>query len=170
MSNLIIREMKGGYAARTRYNARRGNVTAAFAVDFTTRGEQLTRRACEEFGNIYVPVQLFVEKATVAAKRIIASLPLGGTLNVAGNGLYTLRGYTQEMCNDYLFQTLFACVNDVEIIYTGGQTGVDLAGARAGYKLGIRTIVTLPEGFLQRNAEGVDETHTKAEIEAQVCS
>lgn len=50
-------------------------------------------------------------------------------------------------------------------IYTGGQTGIDLAGAVAGYNLDIDTEVTLPKGFIMRFKDGKDVPMTKEEVE-----
>lgn len=53
-------------------------------------------------------------------------------------------------------------------LYSGGQTGVGLAGAIAGCMLGIDTEVTLPKGYLQRHADGKDYQHTRDEIQEQI--
>jgi hypothetical protein len=39
-----------------------------------------------------------------------------------------------------------------------------LAGAVAGFSLGIQTEVTFPKGYRQRNIKGYDHDHTKEEI------
>ena len=53
-------------------------------------------------------------------------------------------------------------------IYTGGQTGVDLAGAVCGYTLVIPTEVMLPHGFRQRFENGKDVNGTEQIIERQI--
>ena len=95
------------------------------------------------------------------------------TLNVAGNGIYTLNeklGVTQAQVNQYIYDTLKAAhlVVGITKIVTGGQTGVDIAGAIAAKRLGIPVDVTTPKGFLQRDMHGKDFTQTKEKVVAQI--
>ena len=158
------------YAPRTFYNAKSSDLTIAFAVDFATAGERLTRKAA---GRAYVSIPLGLElKEAVkeildAAKRYNAS-----TLNIAGNGIYTLaeHGWTQRASNLYVFKVLRRVTRrrEITVIRSGGQTGIDIAGIVAAYVLGISAIATLPKGFLQRAADGVDRTQSKSDVEKQI--
>lgn len=156
LDKLVVNEHKSEkYPPRTYYNATSANLTIALATDLTTAGEKLTRKAAGE--DKYLGFQL--EKGTDAieiARHIYRKMKKDNvkTLNIAGNGIYTLRkeNCTQDDMNGFVF-TILSKIHQhlpIEKIYTGGQTGVDLAGAVSGYLLGIPTEVTLPNGFRQR--------------------
>ena len=82
------------------------------------------------------------------------------TLNVAGNGIYTLikKGVDQETINQYVYDILSLVHKHwpLDKIVSGRQTGVDSAGLVTGCALDIETIGTWPKGFLIRNVEGKD--------------
>ena len=93
----------------------------------------------------------------------------GISLNIAGNGIYTLKGkYTQEEVDEFTYKLLKAVVESPELenkilsIRTGGQTGFDEAGAKAGMRLGIPTMILAPKGWKFRNAKGQDISDEKA--------
>jgi Leucine carboxyl methyltransferase len=84
----IYAHPKASYAARTRYNAKVADLTAAFALDLTTSGELMTKHAA---GNklIEIPLTLeWIEAARVLWKALRHRD--AHTLNIAGNGLSTL--------------------------------------------------------------------------------
>lgn len=88
------------------------------------------------------------------------------TLNIAGNGIYTLMKagskITQEQLDKFVYEMLQAIINhpefafNVKMIRSGGQSGGDLSGNRAALKLGIPTKVLAPKGWLYREIEGID--------------
>ena len=85
------------------------------------------------------------------------------SLNIAGNGIYTMKGkYTQQQVDEFTYQLLKAVIESPKLkvkinsIRTGGQTGFDEAGAKAGIKLGIPTTILAPKGWTFRNKEGQD--------------
>ena len=87
----------------------------------------------------------------------------GISLNIAGNGIYTMKGkYTQQQVDDFTYELLKQVlnspklINKIESIRTGGQTGFDEAGAKAGIRLGIPTTILAPKGWTFRNANGQD--------------
>ncbi len=168
----IATHQSSGYAARTKFNADSAGVTAAFAVDFTTRGELLTRSVAR---NKYVQIPLNVS-AVYAAEALRAGMTQRNvtTLNVAGNGIYTLvkHGWNQERINQFVFDVLLAVNQHVSItkVVSGGQTGVDIAGAVAGTALGVPVVVTMPSGFRQRDANNRDADHTAKAIQEQITS
>jgi hypothetical protein len=166
----IFQHSSSQYSPRTRHNAAIAGLTVAFALDFNTRGEQLTKAAA---GEGYLAVPLFTD-ATEAARRLVEALrPVEPrTLNVAGNGIHSLskRRITQAAVNAWVANVLdrvHAKAPLAEIV-SGGQTGVDIAGAVAGVLLGVKTSVTLPHGFIQRDADGVDRPHSESDIRRQV--
>ena len=180
MATLDIREHTSvHYGPRTYHNAHVADLTAAFAVDFTTAGERLTHKAAS---GKYVAIDIVRLQPKEAAQLVLReALRLGAhVLNVAGNGIYTLqaRGWTQERINAYVADTLAAAHDALRShgdreagltrIVSGGQTGVDLAGLVAAHRLGIDAVATLPKGFVQRGADMVDRPHTREAIQAQI--
>ena len=86
------------------------------------------------------------------------------TLNIAGNGIYTMKGkYTQEQIDEFTYKLLGRVYSEhgFKSIRTGGQTGFDEAGAKAGIRLGIPTLVLAPKGWKFRNINGVDISNEK---------
>ena len=56
---------------------------------------------------------------------------------------------------------MFHQYRKIHKIYSGGQTGTDMAGAVAAWYLSIPACITLPKGFVQRHEDGVDVQHSK---------
>lgn len=168
---LTVQEHRSeSYAARTFHNASVAALTVAFTMDCRTAGERLTAKAA---GDRYVHLHLGDDLTFNARLLYRAWRPNAGqTLNVAGNGIYTLVRYewSQERLNRYVYSVLELLNKHAPIgqIVSGGQTGVDIAGAVAGVALGIPTSVTLPAGFLQRHEDGADRRHTVDDIRHQV--
>lgn len=166
---LIINEHTSQkYTPRTYYNGKMADVTLALAVDLTTPGEISTKKGA---GDKYIGFQLTPDMTTLDIATITIEFMKNKnakTLNIAGNGIYTLdkHGCSQEFINEYVLEIISTINSHIKIdkIYTGGQTGVDLAGAIAGKYLNIETEVTMPKGYLQRNKYKVDEKHTEEEI------
>lgn len=169
-SELIVIESEvSGYKYRTQQNANSAPLTVAFAVDYETAGERLTKKSAID----YLAIPLAVEPIA-AARLLFRHLKSTNVrrINVAGNGLYTLskHGWTQGSVNDHLFQVLRK-VNEywpLELIISGGQTGVDMAATTAARALGIHAIANLPKGFLQRDIDGIDREHTEQEIRLKI--
>jgi len=166
----IVEHSSATYAPRTYHNAQRADLTAAIALDFDTAGERLTRKAA---GDRYVRISLLTDPHE-AADRLLQAFPRYHvrTLNVAGNGIYTLagKGWTQERVDAYVFTVLAKATSQWSIakVISGGQTGMDLAAVTAAYALGIASEATLPKGFIQRGPDGRDCTHTAEEIRRQI--
>lgn len=157
-----------GYRGRTMVNAD-ADLTIAIAADMTTAGERLTKRAVMEHGRIYCPIQYRGKLATPAAvqaiRQAIRSIDKPEiTINIAGNGLYTLNekwAVEQEDVDRYTFELLQAAIGDscgkkISLIRSGGQTGFDEAGIKAGMSLRIPTEILAPQGWKFRDVRGVD--------------
>lgn len=154
----VLEHPSPNYSPRTWVNARAADLTVAFAVDFTTAGEKLTHKAA---GDRYVGIDLATEPIQAARVLYRAMRAHGAkTLNVAGNGIYTLakHGWTQVRVDTYVFNVL-AKVHEhwpIKHVRSGGQTGVDMAGIAAAHALDIDALALLPKGFIQRGVDRVD--------------
>lgn len=163
----FIEDQSSGYASRTLKNAS-ADATIAIAIDYTTAGEVLTKKCVEEQQKqyIYVPVSsILQERDTFLLSQAIHDLNNcnAKTLNIAGNGLYTMRGkYTQQdadiMTLDFLSYVVSSPLlkNKIELIRSGGQTGFDEAGIKAAVKLNIPALILAPQGWLFRDIDGND--------------
>lgn len=172
---LIVEHSSSSYSPRTYLNAKTADITVALAVDYSTAGEKLTHKAA---GDKYVALPLTgpTEDAVQAARLLFKALRDRGlkepTINVAGNGIYTLdkQGWTQRSINLHLF-IILAKVHrywPIKRVISGGQTGVDMAGIVAGSALCIDSTATLPKGFLQRGVDKVDVQQSQASVLAQI--
>lgn len=167
MADLIIREHPSKhYSPRTYYNAMSADLTIAIALYYYTAGEKLTKKAAGDY-YLALPIR---EDAIVNARTLYKECKKNNVkyLNVAGNGIYTLQeaGWDQLAVNAYVYSIL-ALVHKhhpIEKVYSGLQTGVDLAGAVAAYKLGIGFEGTTPKGFIQRGFDGIDREMSEAQI------
>jgi hypothetical protein len=171
-SVVVTQHKETGYRARTVHNVKAAGTTVAIAADFDTAGERLTRNTANLYGT-YVAIP-FTVTSEEAGKRLAAAMAKASNsvLNVAGNGIYTLakHGWDQARVNQFVYRTIKAAhdIRPISGIVTGGQTGVDIAGAVAARALGIPVVVTMPQGFLQRNEKGDDLRLTKAAVEKQI--
>jgi len=155
-----------GYRSRTIENAS-ADATIAFAINFNTPGEKLTRKSVLAQGKKYIPIAVnaSLEFTSEIIEVVVEELNGVGakTLNVAGNGIYTLQGkFTQYQIDDFTYNFLKLVltnphlINPINKIQTGGQTGFDEAGAKAGIRLGIPTTIIAPKGYSFRNSFGID--------------
>jgi hypothetical protein len=159
-----------GYAARTAKNAS-ADATIALAYDFNSAGEKLTKSSVLAQDKKYLPVStdIFSSKSEVTATagniaQVLNNLPNNEiTLNIAGSGIYTLKGTMSQTAADNftleLLQEVIQRLNPekkIISIRTGGQTGFDEAGAKAGIKLGIPTTILAPKGWKFRTIDGKD--------------
>lgn len=171
MNVKVVEHKSPTYPPRTYHNAATAQLTVAFADDFETRGEKLTHKAA---GEKYIPIYLGTD-TTVAARELYKKCKTLGNveiLNVAGNGIYSLKpkGWTQDAVNQWVYDVISLVHKHLPFksIISGGQTGVDLAGGVACEALGIPGVMTLPKGFKQRNADGVEVEQTEEDVIAQV--
>lgn len=168
----FIEDQNEGYASRTKVNAS-ADVTFAFATDFDTAGEKLTKKSVKEQNKVYIPVREILHTGwasiTDAAFRDACKIKEQAfkkeiTVNIAGNGIYTVRGALMQKEFDtfverylgYLIDYLKKFDITIISIRSGGQTGADEAGLKAGVKLGFETICLAPKGWKFRNKFGQD--------------
>jgi len=169
----IVREHTSEkYTPRTYFNAKTADLTLAIAVDLTTAGEKCTHKAA---GSKYLGFEVNDKTdPIVIARELYARMNKKKvrTLNIAGNGIYTLsaHGWDQDRINYFLLCVIkkVYMYHKIDCIYTGGQTGVDIAGAVVAEYLGINSVVTLPKGYVQRFENKMDVQMTKEAIERQI--
>lgn len=168
---LFVEEPTTGYRNRTIKNAR-ADATIAFAVDFNSAGERLTRSSVIQQGKKYIPVDTnnpeitdeLVESIVNQLNEVNAK-----SLNIAGNGIYTLKGkYTQEQVDNYVYELLSRVLKSPNLttsitsIRSGGQTGYDEAGIKAAQRLGIVNGILAPKGWKFRDVNGKDISDEQA--------
>lgn len=154
-----------GYKSRTAKNAT-ADATIAIAVDFNTAGERLTKQLVINQKNKYiaVPFKTMLHETARVVNMINTINRNEIILNIAGNGIYTLGKYfyNQDMVDELVYLFIKDIINSSELtlkikgIRTGGQTGIDEAGAKAGVRLHIPTLVLAPKGWKFRKLDGVD--------------
>jgi hypothetical protein len=161
MKNITFEEHReSSYPGRTKVNAS-ADATIALAVDFDSAGERLTKSTVLQQGKKYIPIDANKLKVTPERVRYIVAVLnsiKAKSLNIAGNGIFTMKGiHTQKQIDDFTYELLKAVVESpklktkIELIRTGGQTGFDESGAKAGSRLGIKTIVLSPKGYRHRD-------------------
>ena len=180
-NEIVFTESTGGYQKRTMENAQADDVdfTLAFAADFGTYGEKATARAAgESLIAIDLPVKangglnLSLKSIQNVVTEIIDCLPeeyinnYECGLNIAGNGIYTLdkSGIKQDELDIFLSavgQELVKKGVKISSVRSGGQTGVDEAGAVMGKVLGVPTTVHAPNNWAFRGKNGKDVTNDR---------
>lgn len=171
----FIEDKSTGYAERTKKNAS-ADATIAFAVDFNSAGEKLTKKSVLAHNKLYIPIDANnLEITPERVNKIANALKEKNikSLNIAGNGIYTMKGkYTQQQVDEFTLNLLSEVhkIYPFESIRSGGQTGFDEAGAKAGIRLGLPTTILAPKGWKFRNSQGQDisdEQQFKARFETQ---
>lgn len=165
----ILEHPSAKYGPRTRRNAAVADVTAAFAADYRTAGEVLTKKAA---GLKYVAISLLGQHGADQFVRFVHPR-LGDrpcVVNIAGNGINTFYkyGWDQIKINTEIHRILKLTHWPIRQIICGGQTGADIAGAVAGVALGIPVEIMMPKGFRQRNAAGIDIYTSEQFVRQQV--
>lgn len=158
------------YRNRTIKNAS-ADATIAIAINFETPGEKLTKSSVVNQGKKYIPIDAKILEVTEnRVNKIVEILNSvnAKTLNIAGNGIYTMKDlYNQEQLDEFTYQLIKAInespnlKNKIVSIRSGGQTGFDEAGAKAGIKLGIPTTILAPKGWAFRNIDSKDISNEK---------
>jgi hypothetical protein len=146
-SKLQVNEVDShDYTVRAKINAQSGDMTIALSLDFKTPREKIVK---EIAGKRYMGV-LLTSDAMKTSRLLLTKLKAAGAknINITGNSISTLLTHdiTQEKANEQVYAILSMVhkLYPIRKIYSGGSSGVDLAGAISGVVLGIETIVTSP--------------------------
>jgi len=166
MREIIVNENPSWrYVPRTILNGQSADITLAFATDFTTAGEKTTKSNAKRFHGVDL-LNTVEHEFTHLLQTLIAKNTgnfVLNTINVAGNGIYKLdkKGVTQGDVNFYVatFIKNLHKLSPISKIYSGAQTGADMAGVYAGWRLGIPVEINIPKGYRQRNKDGIDFYH-----------
>ncbi len=160
----------GSYMERTRYNANSSDFTVACALDFTTAGERHTKKMA---GELYLG--LFLDKPAIECARILYSHLVKNKakrLNLAGNGMHALhkKDVTQRQVNLWVHDmlVLIHAHYPLQLLKSGGQTGVDISAAVVGPLLHIPTEINFPKGFMQRNEQGIDFMQSEEDVRSLI--
>ena len=151
----------GGYRERTIENVRRSDATIAFAQNFNTPGEILTRNTAKSEHKPYLAIDIDKNGEIDIESAVRTIVPFlkqykARNINIAGNAISRMSQTTQEKLDEAIYKTLEG-VNEKYIlksVRSGGQTGVDEAGAKAGRNLNIKTTVLAPKGYLFTGGSG----------------
>lgn len=160
---IFLEDSEYSYSSRTKINAS-ADATIAFAVDFTTSGEELTKKYVLDQKKLYIPID--AKDTVITQERIDKVVKLLNsknvtTINIAGNGIYTANKYfSQKTIDDFVYSFLKKIVESkdfrckIELFRSGGQTGFDEAGSKAAHKLGFISLVYAPNLFRFRTING----------------
>jgi hypothetical protein len=166
----LIAHSSPNYRPRTEHNAKGADLTVAWAEDFDSAGERLTKKMA---GDKYLATHLSTDPVQ-AARLLYKQCRDRGVrvLNIAGNGIYSLsdKGWSQGTLNFWVWRVLSLVHKHypLEMVISGGQTGVDFAGGVAGEVLGLNPVMTFPKDFLQRTLTAHAFTQTEANVMAEV--
>lgn len=159
MKLLLIEDSSYAYPPRTEKNVMFSDITLAIAIRFDSAGEKLTRELCKKHKRLYVPANPRLvtpwKLADMLSLKILEVNKSDVSINVAGNGIYTMKGeMTQEQCNAYVLEVFKRLATDKEIrVRSGGQTGFDTAGLVAACKMNWEAEGLYPKTFRIREME-----------------
>lgn len=162
----FLQHSSSKYPPRTFENAS-ADATIAFAFDFNTPGERLTKEAVRTQSKIYIPISVssIRDKDELKIKTVASILADNKvrSLNIAGNQLATCYnfGYQQAQVDftvHYFLSKVFSHpVFDptyLSLIRSGGQSGFDEAGLKAAVELNISALCLCPLGWKFNDING----------------
>ncbi len=154
-----------GYPARTKANVIGSDVTIAIAKDFNSAGERLTKKLCIENDKEYIPVMAFRELSNSYIEDLLALIPSPDgdtTINIAGNGIYSL-AQSQNECDEFTYALLHPIAEQyvIKLVRSGGQSGFDQSGIKAGNSLQLDCLIYAPKGWTFRGKNRVDVSNEK---------
>ena len=156
------------YQHRTLDNIKCADITIAIAVDPYTAGEKCTAKYARQENKTYRLIVInnkqlpaHMVDSTIRAAQQLSSQKNGIHINIAGNGIYTLKKFdiTQKEADNIVEQIIQKLIDSkVKIlsIRSGGQTGIDESGLKVADKLGIKAICLAPKGWRFRDINNTD--------------
>lgn len=127
-SDIIFNQSSSeNYNERTNINAN-ADVTIAFAMDFTTAGERVTKKYVENNNKLYIPIDMKNLKGVTVeeiANKIVNDInkkynslfKRDISINIAGNGIYTFEKYNinQNRIDSFIYNVLRNVVNNPKL-------------------------------------------------------
>lgn len=175
----FIEDPKYNYGHRTWQNAEWSDITLAFAVDFASPGEITTAKAAgDKLVRVDIPADVgkyrqasFGSAEYEEKKKIVESIysaittnphyrDSGIKLNIAGNGLkaFKMAGVNPDDAEHFVHSIIFGLVKSkglkISMIRSGGQSGVDEWGIKAGQLHYLRCSILAPKGYRFRDENG----------------
>jgi len=158
----FLQHSSAKYPPRTYENAS-ADATIAFAFDFNTPGEKLTKEAVSTQGKIYIPTQPLFRTIDIDKAIIKLNSKFTTTINIAGNQLATCLKYNceQKRCDELVYDFLRMLFlrkelnNEITLIRSGGQSGFDEAGLKAAVLLNIPALCVCPKGWKFTDVNGI---------------
>lgn len=176
MQFILEEDTDSGYNGRTEKNAMGGDVTIAIAINFESAGEVLTRNMVKKHDRVLIQITPHgdikekADKIVALLNKKFEGVKNSITINIAGNGLSTMKGaMTQEQCDEFTYTLLKEIVTSpvlkvaIRKLRSGGQTGFDEAGIKAGIKLQIDTTALFPKGYKIKDLTG-EKLQTREEV------
>lgn len=176
MQFILEEDKEAGYGTRTEVNAKSADVTIAIAIDFASPGEKATKALVKKHDKLYISVAPSGDVSEKADKivnlinKTFEGVKHSIVVNIAGNGIFTMKGkMTQEQCDEFTYNLLNAIFKHLALkikiksVRSGGQTGFDEAGIKAGLKLGVDTTAYYPKGYKIRDLDG-DKIQTREQV------
>lgn len=152
-------ETKGDYVKRTLKNVLESDATLIISCNLNTPGERLTLKFLNQYKKPYLILKIVDDKIDKPIENLFKFIEDNKIkiLNIAGNSLYRYK-ISQEKLNNIIFEYLKSCpnINKIEKIQSGGQTGTDESGIKAGLKLNIKTKINVPKNWMFRDINGKD--------------
>ena len=152
--SLVVVQTAETYPPRTRMCI----IESDIAVNFDSPGENLTRKqvySCRLWYFIYKSSWVLILQNPIILQSKLILLET------------RLLGFDQDEYVLSILRGIIDCYDTVQIVY-GGQSGVDLAGARAGFGLGLETKVIMPKGFMYRTEKNKDTTQSFEEAQKRI--
>lgn len=174
---MVTEHWQEKYTGRTYFNAKESDATLSINANPGSSGARQTAQAAGKQKFVDAALDAVVSGRDQDVIKVVAKLNRaidstaktrkGIVLNIAGNSLSTLRKagvqISQAELNEKVAQFLERLRShhgrgfDITGVITGGQTGLDEAGALAARKLGIPTVVVMPKNYqIREPSTGVD--------------
>lgn len=170
----LVEDSARGYRQRTLKNAAEAHLTLACASDYSSGGERLTSQAAHG-KYLALPLLMEPEDAAITLLNTLPKpLPSPYLINIAGNSAHTFskRGISEVQACAWFFKMMDqarAGLPGARIgLLSGGQTGMDSAGAAYALARGLRARIRFPKGFLIRDDHGRDIEQSETECAERI--
>lgn len=172
------------YSARTVTNAKNSGLTIAIAEKFDTPGEAITKNAATESGRGYVAININDlkdrnnEKYKAAKDVVLKALKTNRDQSVANiSNILHIAGNSEDktrMKQVEIDSLVYEFLNDLNLrdygintVVTGGQSGVDEAGAKAGQYIGLNVRVHTTVDWKFKDSSGREVKNNEAAFKAR---